>query len=239
MKKIVLGILGFLAVSCGTKAYADTSCGDPSKGKFTCDTDQISLEYTEREIRQNGWYSRNAGSGAFIYGPYLDLDAGVGRFKEKSVNAYIPVSADGGRGVYPCTASSANAGMLLYTVQLTASSLYGTETVLDSKNVYRTWNGNSGWSDLVPQCAFGITFSGDPNPENGDLGNTANYGYIWLSKKYINLSSSRVPANYTNFQIKFKNVHPSVTVESTFSPIQTENFYGKEEPIFLNINGFR
>jgi len=243
MKKLKILLVSLLTTACGSKAFANSDCGDPSKGKFTCDTDQISLEYTEKEIKQNGWFNRNAGSGAFVYGPYLDLDAGVGRFKEKSVHASIPISADGGRGTYPCTASSANAGMLLYTVQLTATSMYGTEAVLDSKNVYRTWNGNPGWSDTylvnTPQCAFGVTFSGDPDPGNGDLGNTGNYGYIWFSKKYINLSLSRVPANYTNFQIKVKNVHSSVTAGSPFSPIQTFNFYGKEEPIFLNINGFR
>lgn len=247
MKKLKILLVSLLTTACGSKVFANSDCGDPSKGKFTCDTDQISLEYTEKEIKQNGWFNQNAGSGTFIYGPYLDIDAGVGKFKEKSVHASVPVSAEGGRGTYPCTSSNANVGLLLYTVQLTASNVYGRQVILDSKNVYRTWNGDvgtgpnyGGWPQM---CVFGISI---PNDEIDN-----DYHSEWarmVGTKYVNLSSSRVPSTYSNFQIIFKNVDQSVRGSATsLLPLKTEDLWNKyilpsrdtDQPIFLNINGFR
>jgi len=239
-------LVSLVATACGTKAFADSDCGDSSKGKFTCDTDQISLEYTEKEIKQNGWYNINAGNGILVYGPYLDINPGVGKFKEKSVHASIPVSAEGGRGAYPCNAGNVNAGMLLYTVELAALNVHGRKVILDSKNVYRTWSGNIGtppnYYGFPEGCVFGISVPHD------NLDDTSSPAYEWgliTGTKYINLSSSRVPSTYNNFQIIVKNVHNSVRDKwDGFKPLNTSiySFYthkNEDQPIFLNINGFR
>lgn len=244
MKFMKILLVSLVATACGTKAFADSDCGDPSKGKFTCDTDQISLEYTEKEINNNGWYNRAAsGNDAFIFGPYLDINPGVGKFKEKSVQASVPIEADGGQSNYPCTASSVKSGELFYTVQLTATSIYGREVVLDSKNVYKTWNGfrgvGSNYGGLPQTCHLGITFEGDPSPTY-----SAPYETMF-GTKHINLSAARVPGNYRNFQIKIKNVSNSIDKsDNYFRPLKTHDnqyFFNieKNKAIFLNIVGFR
>lgn len=231
MRKIILAFLGFLAVSCGTNAYANSNCGDKSKGSFKCDSDQISVEYGVDVILNNNWYEMNSlGNFKTAYGTKLDLNPESGKYRFKSVNAFIQVISDGGWGDYPC--SNSTSGVLLYKAKLVAKNASGKEVVLDYKDVTRTWNGFTG---MVPTDRY-------PMPwwlSGCKYGTSLNFDFASNTQGEINLSAGNVDSSYTDFQVKITDIYDGyIDPNNNYTPLAY--YYGLYDPkTFLNINGFR
>ena len=84
-------LFNFLLCSFSFSAFADSSCGDPTKGQFVCDTDTIRVTYGADEILRNNWVNQNAtANDIFVAGPVLNL---YGEFKTIQVTGDVSLNS--------------------------------------------------------------------------------------------------------------------------------------------------
>ena len=209
--------LSVLAASCGKSAQAqeliyapsetanlqDSQCGDQSKGKITCNTDNIEIYYLVDNILNNGWVNQNTGD---IAGPFLNLIPGDGSFRSKDLilttilgvtKMEKAISDDGVH--YRCDQSKI--GTSLYNFQITGDSNGQTQTIFESQATINKATLFSGY--LGNDCTYEASLNGLQLLGEGGTQNR------------YQLLLQLLDPNLNNFQVKILNN----TVKSISAPI--------------------
>lgn len=216
MKKIVLAILGFLAVSCGTNAFA--SCGDPSKGTFTCDADQISVDFDLENISNSKSYETDSENKIrSITSPSLNLNSMNGKYRYKHVVATFPF-ASYLVNCYGCRNRSDNTA---YTIELFATDKNGNEQIIDSRTARVVQEIRSYGSKAI----YTLT--------------AINNGYLPAWGIGAVFLAGNVSDDYNNFRLRVKNINPPTSLYFESNGMLESNLFDfTKDKMSLNVVGY-